>query len=293
MTNKLRAGYVPDFMRQGVFLFRFGEKREHLDLMRQKGILRWGEPSSYGEPERPTPEYYSSCTLNKNTKASTFIFCCSGFLGENKQHLLDSEVWPPLKHLVEAMCDKSRDFTRPFVMPILDPRRFLCALEWSHKWSLGNLQHHDHNSSSPDFIGHGGEYKFTCGFVDYDNNAPVPEFNIDPKDRDESEFRIMGKAPISFTWNHEIQNWYPIYIPPVLFQKMTDPPVPACKLLDSNWRRGLIERMCIDCPEWPKLPQYEGGYPSYVIKTKSAIRKIPQDMRCSGRLPVNLSGGRI
>ena len=284
MANKLRAGYVPNFMRQGVFLFRFGEKREHLDLMRQKGILRWGTPSSYGEPERPIPEYYSSGTLNKNAKISTFIFCCSGFLGENKQHLLDSEVWPPLRHLVEVMCDESRQFVRPFVMPILDPGRLLCALEWSHKWALGNLQHCDHDSLSPKFDGYSGEYRFTCGFVDYDNNAPVSEFNVDPRDRDESEFRIMGKAPLSFTWNREVQNWYPIYIPPALVQQMTDPPVQTCKLLDSDWRRSLIERMCTDCSMWPQLPQYEGGYPSYMIKAKSAIQKIPQDMRRSGRL---------
>ena len=279
MTNKLRTGYVPTFMKQGVFLFRFGIE-EHLNLMRNTGILRWGEPLSYGESKRPITDAFIKDTLTENSKTSTFIFCCSGFSGDNKNNLLDHNIWPPLKRLVSIMCDERRPFVRPWVMPILDTGQFLGALQWSFNRAPSNLQRHDHQETKAFCNITTYEHRFTCGFVDYDNKAPVHEFNVNPEDRDESEFRIMGQSDVSFTWNSEKQNWYPIYIPTSVLQKITEPPVPASKLLDDVWRCNLIERICTDCAEWPKYQGHEEDLSPIV----PGIRSIPQSMKCSGRL---------
>lgn len=283
MTNKLRTGHVPTFMKQGVFLFRFGIK-EHLDLMRETGILRWGDPSSYGEPRRPVTDAFTKDTLVENSKPSTFIFCCSGFLGENRNDLLDRNHWPPLKRLIDIMHDESRPFVRPWVMPILDSRIFLGALQWSFTRAPSNLQRHDHQEPEASCGITTCEHKFTCGFVDYDYEAPVHEFNVNAKDRDESEFRIMGQSDVSFTWNSEKQNWYPILIPASVLQKVTEPPVPASKLLDAVWRRDIIERMRTDCNDWHKYQGRDRDLLQRLSTTTSVIRGIPQSMKCSGRL---------
>ena len=279
MADKLRTGHIPTFVKQGVFLFRFGEK-EHLELVRQTGILRWGDPKSYGEPERPIPDAFTKDTLNETSKISTFIFCCSGFLGKNRQQLLDCKPWSHLECLVEVMCDKNRKIVRPWVMPILDARQFLGALQWSFTRALSNLHRYDNQNLRSWGDVTTCEHRFTCGFVNYDNKATVSEFNVKPQDKDESEFRIMGQSDISFTWNSEEQNWYPIHIPPVVLQKVTDSPVPARMLLDAVWRRDLIGRMRTECAGWSQYSGYEEPTPA----TLSVIAKLPENMKCSGML---------
>ena len=268
------AKTVPEFMQQGVFLFRFGEK-DHLDLMRRTGVLRWGDPRSYDEPPRPQLDVAIRGELRKEIEYSTFIFCCSGFLGKDRRQLMDSALWPKLDRLVNIMCDQSRCIVRPYVMPILDAGQFLGALSWSYITAPSNLQRCD----SEGVISCGvttATHQVECTFVNYDGNPSLSEFNVKAEDRDESEFRIVGKSDISFTWDSVRQNWYPVYIPPAILQNITGTPVPAECLYDATWRRKLIEQMHTECFDWQN---YKGKYNLDTLnEVASMMKEIPKSM---------------
>lgn len=233
---------------QGVFLFRFGEK-DHLELMRQTGAIRWGSPVSFEEPERLVPDPIVIDKSEGETLPSEFIFCVAGFLGQNKDHLRDSDLWPPLARLIEIMPKQKR----PYVMPILDSGRFLGTMFRGFIYSRCQLK----RSTESEIEASGGfatEYfRFLCGFVHYGEtpqDSPDPRFVGQEEDRNECEFRFSGQSDITFTWNSVVQNWYPVCVPPTLFQNITAPPVPAQKLCDPVWRRRLLDQVNTDCHNW-------------------------------------------
>ena len=239
---------------QGVFLFRFGEK-EHLELMRETGAIRWGSPVSFEEPERPVPDPIVVDKSEGQTLSSEFIFCVAGFLGQNKDHLENSVSWQPLARLVATMIDPKSTIPRPYMMPILDSGRFLGALCHGFISSLSQLQ----RNSESEMVSCGAYtekyFRFLCGFVHYGEtplDSPDPRFVVQEKDRDECEFRFLGQSDITFTWDSVIQDWYPVCVPPALLQDITDPPVPAEQLLCPAWRKSLVDRVNIDCHDWAK-----------------------------------------
>lgn len=241
---------------QGIFLFRFGEK-DHLELMREVGAIRWKYPPSLGEPERLVSDPMVLDQSEGEIFPSEFVFCVAGFLGRERSHLSNSNSWPPLERLVSIMLDQKRKFVRPYVMPILDSGRFLGAMCHGYISSLSRLERRS-KSMDRDYVSGAytaGKFRFICGFVDYGEVSPDnPDLRFvgQEKDRDECEFRFLGQSDLTFTWESVIQDWYPVCVPHELFQKITDLPVPTEQLLDPVWRKSLVDRMNIDCQDWAR-----------------------------------------
>ena len=208
--------------------------------MRKTGVVRWGAPVSFGEPPRPVPDP----AVRGHTDSKTeFVFCVAGFPGQKRSHLRNPELWPPLARLVAMMRDRERPIVRPYVMPILDTGRFLGTLYWGFARALSHVRRSSHPETGNDMRGGvtSAEHRFACGFVDYGKvpaDRPVSRFAGKKVDRDECEFRFLGRSDITFTWESEKQDWYPICVPLALFQGITAPPVPTEQLLDATWRQA-------------------------------------------------------
>ncbi len=274
---------------QGVFLFRFGEK-DHLEMMRETGAIRWSCPVSLGEPERPVPDPIVLDKSEGKTLQSEFIFCVAGFLGQKFDHLRNSDVWPPLARLVSIMLNEEREIVRPYLMPILDSGRFLGAMYHGFICSLCQLQRSEIESWGT----YSSEYyRFLCGLVHYGEtpqDSPDLRFVGQEEDRDECEFRFLGQSDITFTWDSIVQNWYPVCVPSALLQDITDPPVPTEQLLDPVWRRNLVDRVNINCHDWIKY-KFDIDFLNPNNNVYAAIDQLPNSMR-SPRSPIeNPQGG--